>query len=81
LAKNDLICPLLNRFIATFYRGSTDVNGVCGSSCEAKTGVDTVGVYEYDTVTDSVVTTHVMKEGFGGDPYPSPDGSESIHSC
>lgn len=56
------------------------MNGVCGSSCEAKTGIDTVGVYEYDTVTDSVVTTHVMKEGFGGDPYPSPDGSESIYS-
>jgi hypothetical protein len=50
--------------------------GVCGSSCEAKDGIDTIGVYEFDTNTDTVVATHVMDEGFGGDPYTSPDGSE-----
>jgi len=52
--------------------------GVCGSSCEGKKDVDTIGVYEFDTVTDTVVKTHVMEEGFGGDPYPSPDGSEYL---
>ena len=50
--------------------------GVCGSSCESQAGIDTIGVYEYDTGSDRVVATHMMKEGVGGDPYPSPDGSE-----
>ena len=49
--------------------------GTCGHSCETE-GIDTIGVYEYDTGSDRVVATHMMKEGVGGDPYPSPDGSE-----
>jgi len=39
-------------------------------------GIDTIGVYEFDTASEKVVTNHVMAEGFGGDPYVSPDGSE-----
>ena len=53
------------------------MNGVCGSMCEAQFGIDTIGVLEFDTVTDSFVTSHSMYEGVGGDPYFSPDGSES----
>lgn len=57
-------------------RGMSDMNGVCGGSCAGVSGIDTIGVYEFDTVSETVISTHVMKEGFGGDPYPSPDGSE-----
>ena len=55
--------------------GQTGVQGVCGSSCEGKAGIDNIGVYEFDTANETVVATHVMAEGIGGDPYPSPDGS------
>ena len=58
--------------------GRSDVIGLCGSSCEGVEGVDTIGVYEFDSVTETVVGTHVMKEGTGGDPYPSPDGSKLL---
>ncbi len=51
--------------------------GYCGGSCKSRKGIDTIGVYEFDTVSETVVTTHLMAEGFGGDPYPSPDGSKS----
>ena len=52
------------------------VTGVCGSSCEGITGVDTVGVYEFDPKSQSVVATHLLEDGIGGDPYPSPNGSK-----
>lgn len=37
--------------------------------------IHTVGVYEIDTSTDTVVSTHRLGEGIGGEPYPSLDGS------
>jgi hypothetical protein len=46
---------------------------MCGR-CDGIAGVDTLGVYEFDTTTDTIVGNHIMKENFGGDPYPSPDG-------
>ena len=52
----------------------TDVMGTCGRSCESVSGVDTIGVYEFDTQSQTVVATHVMKDGVGGDHYLSPDG-------
>ena len=52
------------------------MTGVCGSSCEGIAGVDTVGVYEFDTKSQSVVATHLLEDGIGGDPYPSPNGSK-----
>jgi hypothetical protein len=55
------------------FAGQTNVKGMCGR-CEGIPGVDTLGVYEFDTTTDTVVGNHIMKENFGGDPYPSPDG-------
>lgn len=58
--------------------GQKDVTGLCGRSCAGKEGVDTVGVFEYDTKLQKVVATHVLAEGIGGDPYPSPDGSKSV---
>lgn len=54
--------------------GQTDVTGLCGRSCSGKAGVDTIGVFEYDTKTGKVVATHALAEGIGGDPYASPDG-------
>ena len=56
--------------------GKVGVTGLCGRSCSGKEGVDTVGVYEFDTQSKKVVATHALAEGLGGDPYPSPDGSE-----
>ncbi|KAL7550471.1 hypothetical protein ACHAWF_014861 [Thalassiosira exigua] len=54
--------------------GLEGVAGLCGRSCSGVPGVDTVGVYEYDAKAGRVVATHVLAEGIGGDPYPSPDG-------
>ena len=56
-------------------RGQTK-DGVCGRSCEGKKDIDTIGLYEFDTVSEKVIATHVMKEGFGGNPIVSPDGSK-----
>ena len=58
------------------FSGKKDVNGVCGSSCEGIEGVDTIGVYEFDTKTGTVVATHLLAEGIGADPYTSPNGSK-----
>ena len=58
--------------------GQKDVTGLCGRSCSGTAGVDTVGVYEYDTKTGKVMATHMLVEGVVGDPSPSLDGSEFI---
>jgi len=55
------------------WAGSININGMC-NRCDGLVGVDTLGVYEFDTTTDTFVGNHIMKEGFGGDPFPSPDG-------
>ena len=54
----------------------TNVTGFCGRSCAGTEGVDTIGVYEFDTASNTVVTTRALAEGIGGDPYPSLDGSK-----
>lgn len=55
------------------FAGQVDMNGMC-NRCDGVANVDTLGVYEFDTTTDTVVGSHVLEEGFGGDPFPSPDG-------
>lgn len=50
--------------------------GICGRSCSGVEGVDTIGVYEFDTKSESVVATHLLADGFGGEPFLSPDGSK-----
>lgn len=55
------------------FAGQTNVKGMCGR-CDGIKGVDTIGVYEFDTTSDTIVGNHIMKENFGGDPFPSPDG-------
>ena len=57
--------------------GLTDVDGLCGRSCSGVETVDSVGVYEFDTESESVVATHLLAEGIGGEPYASHDGSKS----
>jgi len=52
-------------------------DGTCGR-CDGVAGVDTLGVYEFDTVTDKLVGNHLMPEGVGGDPFPSPDGKHIV---
>jgi len=61
--------------VLVFCSGLLNVNGTCGRDC-AGTEADSVGVYEFDARSKQVVTTHVMAEGMGGDPYPSLDGSK-----
>jgi len=53
--------------------GQNNVLGACFWRCHGY-GADTLGVYEFDTTTDTIVGSHLMKEGFTGDPFPSPDG-------
>jgi len=54
--------------------GKMQVPGLCGHSCEG-TAADTIGLYEYDTVTDTVVGTINAPDGLSGNPFAAPDGS------
>lgn len=47
--------------------------GYCGIGCDGSPP-DTVGLLEFDTVTNKVVATHYWPEFGSGDPYSSPDG-------
>ena len=49
------------------------MQGQCGR-CDGVAGVDTLGVYEFDTINERIVGNHVMPSGLGGDPFSSPDG-------
>merc|ERR1711957_963274 len=51
--------------------------GQCGR-CDGLVGVDTIGVYEFDTSTNTFVGNHVMPDGAGGDPFGSPDGRHIV---
>lgn len=50
--------------------------GQCGR-CDGLP-VDNIGVYEFNTQTDSVVDHHTMADGTGGDPFGSPDGRHIV---
>jgi hypothetical protein len=54
------------------FAGQTK-QGRCGR-CDGIKDIDILGVYEFDTTTDTIVGNHVMKGNYGGDPYPSPNG-------
>lgn len=54
--------------------GQKGVPGSCGHTCEG-TPADTIGLYEYDTVTDTVVTTVNPPDGLSANPFAAPDGS------
>jgi len=53
------------------------MNGQCGR-CDGLEGVDTIGVYEFDTSTDKIIANHAMPNGAGGDPFGSPDGRHIV---
>jgi len=53
------------------------LEGQCGR-CDGLANVDSLGVYEFDTATDSIVGNHVMPDGTGGDPFGSPDGRHVV---
>lgn len=63
--------------------GMTDVNGVCGRDCDTADGVNNIGVYEFDTKTNSVVATHKMADGMTARPFVSANGStyKSFMDC
>jgi len=66
-----LLCSL-------FLHGSGSVTqGQCGR-CDGIAGVDTLGVMEFDTSTDTFVGHHVMPNGAGGNPFGSPDGRHVV---
>ena len=69
-----LIDPL--RLFCKCDRG-TVTEGHCGQ-CDGLAGVDTLGVMEFDTSTDSFIASHVMPDGTGGDPFGSPDGRHVV---
>mgnify|MGYP005850414835 CR=1 FL=1 len=56
-----------------FHSDRTDLNGTCGVSCEGS-AADTLGVLEFDTVSDQFVGSHTPLAGFGATPQASPDG-------
>jgi len=51
--------------------------GQCGR-CDGLANVDTLGVMEFDTNTDTFIGGHVMPDGTGGDPFGSPDGRHVV---
>jgi len=65
------------------FAGQTNVNGtslnaVCSNKCEG-TQADTVGLYEWDTVTEKVVGTHNLAKGYGGsNPHSSSSGEYTM---
>jgi len=65
-----LLLSLTNRIV---YSGRTDLNGTCGDGCEGSPA-DTLGVLEFDTVSEEFVGSHTPKSGFGSTPEASPDG-------
>jgi len=53
--------------------------GQCNYRCEGNANTDTIGVIEIDTRgTGKIIGQHLMQEGVGGDPYPSPDGQHIV---
>jgi len=66
-----------NVTITTGPFAGTIAEGQCGR-CDGLVNVDTLGVYEFDTGTDSFVTNHLMPDGTGGDPFGSPDGRHIV---
>jgi len=65
------------------FAGQTGVNGTslnatCGGGCEGSTA-DTIGLYEWDTVTETVVGNHNLAKGYGGsNPFSSPSGEYTM---
>jgi hypothetical protein len=62
--------------IVTGPSQGTNVDGVCGSSCEGS-AADTIGVHEFDSVSKTIVGSINIDpaNGFGAVPVSSPDGS------
>jgi len=60
------------------WAGPNIIMGRCGYSCDGNAATDINGVFEYDTKNDKLVGKHVMMDGTGGDPFPSPDGQHIV---
>jgi len=63
----------MNVTVSTGPNLSDGVPGVCGEPCEGSPA-DTLGVYEYDTVSGKFLITHVDTAERAADPYVDPSG-------
>ena len=61
----------------SLYDSGSVKQGQCGR-CDGLVGVDTLGVMEFDTKTDTFIGKHLMPDGAGGDPFGSPDGRHVV---
>lgn len=61
--------------ILTGPSAGKEVMGSCGGACEGTTA-DTIGVYEFDTISKQIVGTVNIDSsyGYGANPVASPDG-------
>jgi hypothetical protein len=55
------------------------VSGICGGGCEGS-AADVIGVMEFDTVSETFIENHNIKEGtgLGATPQASPDGKHIV---
>lgn len=58
------------------HRGQKQVDGQCGR-CDG-TKADTIGIYEFDTNSETVISRIFGSDGSTGVPAVSPDGSKCI---
>lgn len=65
-----------NVTISTGPNAGKVMPGQCGR-CDGL-AIDSIGVYEFDTQTDTIVDHHTMADGTGGDPFGSPDGRHIV---
>jgi len=65
-------------FVGQTGVNGTSLNATCGGGCEGSTA-DTIGLYEWDTVTETVVGQHNLAKGYGGaNPFSSSSGEYTM---
>jgi hypothetical protein len=72
-----MLSPTFSHYFFLGFSGRADLNGTCGVSCEGSLA-DTIGVMEFDTVSETFVANHQPAEGFGAMAQASPDGQHIV---
>jgi len=65
-----------NVTLTTGPNAGKTMQGQCGR-CDGLP-IDSIGVLEFNTQTDTFIGSHAMKDGTGGDPFGSPDGRHIV---